>query len=171
MIWISPWRKCSVRTLTDLARQLSTLWSLLEQGSKNSKPLYLPIACTLINNEHEHNNRPISRVVIVVDSISVDVTEQLDRISPRGMTDEQGWAKPYSTLTLPPLCLPLFEDRIESSYGGSRLSLPKDFLRHCYYYFPKASYYIISSFDNRARVFCKQRRDQGFRLQFLRKFF
>lgn len=43
-------------TLADLARQASSLGSLLEHGSKNSKPLYLPIAPTPISSEHAHSN-------------------------------------------------------------------------------------------------------------------
>lgn len=130
-----PCRKCSVRALADLARQLSILQSLLEQGSKNSNPLYLPMACTPISNEHAHTNKMLFIVVFGFRSLAPVCRRspnllRVDRISPRGMTDGQGCAKPYSTLTLPPLCLRrLYTKNKTESNDGSSTSLLKDFLR------------------------------------------
>lgn len=49
---ISPWRKRSTSVLAVLARQASNFESLRGQGSKNSRPLYLPIASAPISSKH-----------------------------------------------------------------------------------------------------------------------
>lgn len=70
------------------------------------------MACTPISNEHTHTNRILfifnlssasDRWLLFVERSSS--LARVDRISPREMTGRQGCARPYSTLTLPPLCL------------------------------------------------------------------
>lgn len=76
-------------------------------------------------NTHAHQQAyPLHRSLSVARSLaSLRRTSMLsDRIPSRGMTGCQGCARPYSTLTLPPLCL-------RGSYTKNRMARVR--LSHC----------------------------------------